>query len=117
MKHADIEVLLGGEIGHTGEERLPERPIIGPCGKDFVDGRVVDSRLALGVVPRERKRSFAFSCFRSFNFSTFLFTIHSQYDNTSWYTARPLSTYPNIVCSCVRVFNLSFFRDKTKSFP
>jgi hypothetical protein len=35
---------------HTSDERLPERPIIGPCGKGSVDGRVVDGRLALGVL-------------------------------------------------------------------
>src|SRR4030095_14423024 len=28
---------------------LQERPIIGPLRKDFIDGRVVDGRLALGV--------------------------------------------------------------------
>ena len=50
MEHADVEVLLGRQMPHTGEERLPERPIIGPFGKDFVDGRVVDGRLALGIV-------------------------------------------------------------------
>jgi hypothetical protein len=43
-------VLLGGEMRHTGEERLPERPIIGPFRKDAVDGRVVDGWLALGTV-------------------------------------------------------------------
>src|SRR4029434_2924886 len=35
---------------HTGHKRLPERAIIRPFGKDFVDGRVVNGRLALGVV-------------------------------------------------------------------
>ena len=50
MEHADIELLLYREMPHTGHKRLPERPIIGPFGKDFVDGRVVDGRLALGVL-------------------------------------------------------------------
>jgi len=34
----------------TGHKRLPERAIIHPCGKDFGDGRIVNGRLALGVV-------------------------------------------------------------------
>jgi len=50
MEHAEIELLLGREMPHTGHERLPERPIIGPSGKDFVDSRIVNGRLALGVV-------------------------------------------------------------------
>jgi hypothetical protein len=107
MQHAEVEFLGVCEMRHTRDEGLPERPIIGPCGKDFVDGCVVDSRLALGVAHRERNRPFAFSCFRSFNFSTFLFTIHAQYDNTSWYTARQLSSYSNIVFSCVQLIVLS----------
>src|SRR5438445_10044459 len=41
MEHADIELLLYREMPHTGHKRLPERPIIGPFGKDFVDGRVM----------------------------------------------------------------------------
>ncbi len=32
------------------DKRLPERPIIGPSGKDFVDGRIVNGWLALGVL-------------------------------------------------------------------
>ncbi len=50
MEHADIELLLDREMPHTGHKRLPERAIISPFGKDFVDGRVVNSRLALRVV-------------------------------------------------------------------
>src|SRR5262249_31109721 len=49
MEHTGIEVLLGHQMPNTGHERLPERPIIGPLRKDFVDGRVVDGRLAWGV--------------------------------------------------------------------
>ncbi len=49
MEHAGIEVFLGRKLPDTGHARLPERPIIGPLRKDFVDGRVVDGRLALGV--------------------------------------------------------------------
>ena len=50
MEHAEVELFLGGEMPHTGHKRLPERAIIRPFGKDFVDGRVVDGRLALGVL-------------------------------------------------------------------
>src|SRR5215216_4747800 len=50
MEHAEIELLLDREMPHTGDERLPERAIIRPFGKDFVDGRVVNGWLALGVV-------------------------------------------------------------------
>src|SRR6266702_4263004 len=50
MEHAEIELLLDREMPHTGHKRLPERSIIRPFGKDFVDGRVVNGRLALGVV-------------------------------------------------------------------
>src|SRR5262245_9075953 len=50
MQHAEVEVLLGRQVPYTGEECLPQRPIIGPFGKDFVDGRVVDGRLALCIV-------------------------------------------------------------------
>src|SRR5262249_49222526 len=49
MEHAEIELLLGREIPYTGHKRLPERPIIGPCGTDFVDGRIVDSWFPSGV--------------------------------------------------------------------
>jgi len=50
MEHAEIELLLDREMPHTGHKRLPERSVIGPFGKDFVDGRVVNGRLALRVV-------------------------------------------------------------------
>src|SRR5215831_15536347 len=50
MEHAEIELLLGREMPHTGHKRLPQRPIIRPSGKDFVDGRIVNGRLALGVL-------------------------------------------------------------------
>jgi hypothetical protein len=42
MQHAQVEVFLCGEMGHTGHERVPQRPIIGPFGKDFVHGRIVE---------------------------------------------------------------------------
>src|SRR5437773_885456 len=50
MEHAEIDLLLDREMPHTGHKRLPERAIIRPFGKDFVDGRIVNGRLALGVV-------------------------------------------------------------------
>ena len=33
MEHAQIEVLLGREMPHTGHKRPPQRPIIGPLAK------------------------------------------------------------------------------------
>ena len=33
----------------AGDKRLPERPVICPFGKNFVDRRVVDDRLPIGV--------------------------------------------------------------------
>jgi hypothetical protein len=50
MEYAGVEVFRGRQMPHTGEERLPERSITGPFRKDFVDSRVVDSWLALGIV-------------------------------------------------------------------
>jgi len=50
MEHAEIKLLLDREMPHTGHKRLPERSIIRPFRKDFGDGRVVNGRLALGVV-------------------------------------------------------------------
>ena len=44
-----VEVLRCRKMPHTGDERLPERPVIGPLGKDFVDGRVMDSWVAIRV--------------------------------------------------------------------
>src|SRR5262249_20600600 len=49
MEYGEIEVLLGREMPHTGYERLPQCPIIGPSGKDFVDGRIVNGWLAIGL--------------------------------------------------------------------
>jgi hypothetical protein len=50
MQHAEIKVLLVRQMPHTGDECLPERPIIGPFGKDFVDGGVVNGRFPGGVL-------------------------------------------------------------------
>ena len=50
MEYTEIELLLDHEMPHTGHERLPQRPIIRPFGKDFVDTRVMDGGLALGIV-------------------------------------------------------------------
>jgi hypothetical protein len=41
MEHVEIEVLLGRQMPHTREERLPQRPIIGPFGEDAVHSCVV----------------------------------------------------------------------------
>ena len=49
MEHAEIELLLGREMPHTGHKCLPERPIIRPCGKGAVDGGVVDGGFSIGV--------------------------------------------------------------------
>jgi hypothetical protein len=49
MEYAEIELLLGREMPHTGHKRLPQRPIIGPFGKDFVDRRVMNRRFPIGV--------------------------------------------------------------------
>src|SRR5215469_10879489 len=49
MQHAGVEVFLGRQMPYTGHKRLPQRPIIGPFGKDLVDGCVVNRWFALGV--------------------------------------------------------------------
>jgi hypothetical protein len=49
MQDTEVEVLLLGEVRHTRHKGLPERSIIGPFGKDFVDRCVVDGWCALGV--------------------------------------------------------------------
>ena len=50
MEYAEIELLLGREMPHTGHKRLPERPIISPFRKDFIDGRIVNNWFAMGVL-------------------------------------------------------------------
>src|SRR5262250_3174938 len=49
MEHAQVEVLRDREMPYPGYKCLPERAIIGPFRKDFVDSRVVDGWVALGV--------------------------------------------------------------------
>src|SRR5262249_24548335 len=49
MEDTKIEVLLCRQMPHTGHKRLPQRPIIRPFRKDFVDRRVVDRRCPIGV--------------------------------------------------------------------
>ena len=49
MEYTEIKLPLDGEMPHTGHKRLPERPIIRPFGKDFVDGRVVNGWFPSGV--------------------------------------------------------------------
>ena len=50
MEHAEVEVLLCGEMRHAGHERLLERPIIGPFGEGSVNAGVMYGRLAMGVL-------------------------------------------------------------------
>ena len=50
MEYPGVEVFLCRQMPYTRHKRLPQRPIIGPFGKNFVDSRVVDGRFALGVV-------------------------------------------------------------------
>src|SRR5262245_34133615 len=50
MEHAEIELWRGCQRPHTGEEGLPARAIIRPLGTNFVDGRVMNGRFAVGVV-------------------------------------------------------------------
>ena len=49
MQHAQVEFLGFRELPYTGHKRLPERSIIGPFGKDFIDGRIVNGRCPVGV--------------------------------------------------------------------
>jgi hypothetical protein len=56
MEHAEIELLLNREMPHTGHKRLPERAIIGPCGKDFGNypGRLMPPmQSAITALPRK----------------------------------------------------------------
>ena len=46
MEDTEVEVLLGRQMPHTGHKRPPQRPIIDPSGKDFVDGRVMNGWFA-----------------------------------------------------------------------
>jgi hypothetical protein len=49
MEYAGVEVVLCRQMPYTRHKRLPQRPIISPFGKDFVDRRVVDGRFPIGV--------------------------------------------------------------------
>jgi hypothetical protein len=49
MEDTDIELLLGREMPYTGHKRLPQRPIIRPFRKDFIDGRVVYRWCPIGL--------------------------------------------------------------------
>ena len=40
MEYAGVQAFLGRQMPYTGHKRLPQRPIIGPFGKDFVNGVV-----------------------------------------------------------------------------
>ena len=54
MEYPGVEVMLDREMPHTRHKGMPQRSIIGPSRKHFVDRRVMDSQLALGVV-RDRE--------------------------------------------------------------
>src|SRR5262245_35199822 len=84
-------------------------PIFGPYGSNFdsLKVRKIADVLASFGAAGERNRFFDFSCFRSFNFCISLFIIYSQHDNASEHTIRRLSTYPNIVISCIQGIVLS----------
>ena len=49
MQDTEVELLGFSEMLHTGHKRLPQRPIIRPFRKDFVDGRVVYRRFPMGA--------------------------------------------------------------------
>jgi len=49
MQDAQIELVLVRQMLHTGDKRLLKGAVVCPSGEDFVDGRVVDGRLAMGV--------------------------------------------------------------------
>jgi len=49
MEHTEVKVFLGCQMGHTGDERLLKRAIIGPFGEGSVDGGVVDGWLAMAI--------------------------------------------------------------------
>jgi hypothetical protein len=49
MEYTEVEVLLDRQMPHTGDKRLPERPILRPFCKSAVDVGVMLGRLAMGV--------------------------------------------------------------------
>ncbi len=49
VEHAEIKLVVVRQMLHTGDEGLLKGAVIRPLGKDFVDRRVVDGRLAMGV--------------------------------------------------------------------
>jgi hypothetical protein len=49
MQYPKVEVLLGCQMSHTGDERLLKQPIMSPFGKGTVNVGVVDGWLALRV--------------------------------------------------------------------
>jgi hypothetical protein len=49
MEDTEGELRRLGEMGHTGHNRVPERPIIGPGGAGSIDGGVVEGRVAWSI--------------------------------------------------------------------
>jgi hypothetical protein len=49
MEDTEVELLLLCEVGHAGDERLLERPVMHPFCKGAVDVGVMQGRLPMGV--------------------------------------------------------------------
>jgi hypothetical protein len=50
MQDAEIELVVLCQMPHTGDEGMLKGAVIRPPGEDFVDGRLVDGWLTLGVL-------------------------------------------------------------------
>jgi hypothetical protein len=49
MQDSQIESVASRQMPHTGDKGMFNRAVIGPFGKDFVDGGIVDFGLAIAV--------------------------------------------------------------------
>ena len=49
MQDAEIELVLIRQMPHTGDKSLLKGAVVGPSGEDFVDGRVMDGSMTVGV--------------------------------------------------------------------
>jgi len=49
MQDAEIEMVVVRQMPHTGDEGLRKGAVVRPPDEDFVDGRIMDGRLAVGV--------------------------------------------------------------------
>src|SRR5258705_5881689 len=50
MEHGRAHACLRRPMAHARNASLPERAIVGPFGKDFVDSRVMNGRFAVGIL-------------------------------------------------------------------